>query len=142
MATPSPPRGQARVRGGHTQANPVGAKRSPCPPRDRGPRGTNALDKLPSYYDLAAEHRRHTQTTDPTQASFSIVRLRLRITKGPGFSARKSVMAYELLRKAVERGRRLDAPSCSPLCEVRARAYSYIGSLRQLSGSAPNLGET
>ena len=80
-------------------------------------------DKLLTFYDFPAEHWKHIQTTNPIESSFATVRLRQRITKGPGSRKRGIVMAYKLLRMAGQRWRRLNAAELLPL--VRAGA-SFI----------------
>jgi len=52
------------------------------------------------------------------ESAFATVRLRQRVTKGPGSRGRGLVMAYKLLRMAEGRLRRLDAAHLLPL--VRA----------------------
>ena len=75
-------------------------------------------DALLTFYDFPAEHWKHIQTSNPIESSFATVRLRQRITKGPGSRKRGLVMAFKLLRMAQERWRRLNAPELLPL--VRA----------------------
>ncbi len=80
-------------------------------------------DKLLTFYDFPAEHWKHIQTSNPIESSFATVRLRQRITKGPGSRKRGLVMAYKLLRMAGQRWRRLNAAELLSL--VRAGA-SFI----------------
>lgn len=75
-------------------------------------------DALLTFYDFPAEHWKHIQTSNPIESSFATVRLRQRITKGPGSRKRGIVMAFKLLRMAQQRWRRLNAPELLPL--VRA----------------------
>jgi len=75
-------------------------------------------DKLLTFYDFPAEHWKHIRTTNPIESSFATVRLRQRITKGPGSRKRGLMMAYKLLRMAQERWRRLGGAELLPL--VRA----------------------
>ena len=41
-------------------------------------------DLLLAFYDFPAEHWIHLKTTNPIESTFSTVRLRTRVTKGPG----------------------------------------------------------
>jgi putative transposase len=75
-------------------------------------------DKLLTFYDFPAEHWKHIRTTNPIESSFATVRLRQRVTKGPGSRARGLTMAYKLLRMAEQRWRRLNGAALLPL--VRA----------------------
>lgn len=73
---------------------------------------------LLTFYDFPAEHWKHIRTSNPIESSFATVRLRQRITKGPGSRKRGLMMAYKLLRMAEERWRCLNADHLLPL--VRA----------------------
>lgn len=75
-------------------------------------------DKLLAFYDFPAEHWKHIRTTNPIESAFATVRLRQRVTKGPGSRNRGLTMAYKLLRMAQERWRRLNGAELLPL--VRA----------------------
>lgn len=75
-------------------------------------------DKLLTFYDFPAEHWKHIRTSNPIESSFATVRLRQRVTKGPGSRKRGLTMAYKLLRMAEERWRRLNGHELLPL--VRA----------------------
>jgi putative transposase len=75
-------------------------------------------DKLLTFFDFPAQHWKHIRTTNPIESSFATVRLRQRVTKGPGSRKRGLLMAYKLLRMAEERWRRLDGAELLPL--VRA----------------------
>ena len=75
-------------------------------------------DRLLMFFDFPAEHWKHIRTSNPIESSFSTVRLRQRVTKGPGSRKRGLLMAYKLLRMAGERWRRLNGANLLPL--VRA----------------------
>jgi len=75
-------------------------------------------EKLLTFFDFPAEHWKHIRTTNPIESSFATVRLRQRVTKGPGSRKRGLMMAYKLLRMAEERWRRLNGSELLPL--VRA----------------------
>lgn len=48
---------------------------------------TDDLDVLLAFYDYPAEHWIHLRTTNPIESTFATVRLRQRVTKGPGACA-------------------------------------------------------
>jgi len=75
-------------------------------------------EALLAFYDFPAEHWKHIRTSKPIESSFSTVRLRQRVTKGPGSPGRGSLMAFKLLKMAEERWRRLNGAELLPL--VRA----------------------
>jgi transposase-like protein len=75
-------------------------------------------ERLLTFFDFPAEHWKHLRTTNPIESSFSTVRLRQRVTKGPGSRKRGLLMAYKLLRMAGERWRKLNGANLLPL--VRA----------------------
>jgi putative transposase len=75
-------------------------------------------DQLLAFFDFPAEHWVHIRTTNPIESTFATVRLRQRITKGPGSRIRGLTMAFKLIQMAQDRWRRLNAPHLLPL--VRA----------------------
>jgi transposase-like protein len=75
-------------------------------------------DALLAFYDFPAEHWKHIRTSNPIESSFATVRLRQRVTKGPGSPGRGCLMAFKLLKMAEERWRRLNGAELLPL--VRA----------------------
>jgi transposase-like protein len=78
-------------------------------------------DRLLTFFGFPAEHWKHLRTTNPIESSFATVRLRQRVTKGPGSRRRGLLMAYKLLRMAEERWRRLDGASLLPLVRAGVR---------------------
>jgi putative transposase len=90
---------------------------------------TRDQDALLTFFDFPAEHWKHIRTTNPVESTFSTVRLRQRVTKGPGSRDRGLLMAYKLLRMAEERWRRLDAYHLLPL--VRAGVQFIDGEQAQ-----------
>jgi len=60
------------------------------------------------------------QTTNPIESTFATVRLRTKVTKGPGSRAAGLAMAYKLIESAQSRWRALNAPHLVAL--VRAGA--------------------
>lgn len=92
-------------------------------------------DKLLTFYDFPAEHWLHIRTSNPIESSFATVRLRQRITKGPGSPKRGLMMAYKLLRMAEERWRRLNKSELLPL--VRAGVPFADGEQLEREDSEP-----
>lgn len=81
---------------------------------------TGDLDVLLAFYDYPAEHWVHLRTTNPIESTFATVRLRQRVTKGPGSRAAGVAMAFKLIESAQRRWRAVNAPHLVAL--VRAGA--------------------
>jgi len=88
---------------------------------------TEDLDVLLEFYTYPAEHWVHLRTTNPIESTFATVRLRQRITKGPGSRAAGVAMAFKLIESAQQRWRAVNAPHLVPL--VRAGAQFEKGKL-------------
>jgi transposase-like protein len=88
---------------------------------------TDDLDVLLTFYDYPAEHWIHLKTTNPIESTFATVRLRTRVTKGPGSRAAGLAMAYKLIIAAQDRWRAINAPHLVAL--VRAGATFKKGVL-------------
>jgi putative transposase len=88
---------------------------------------TEYLDVLLAFYDHPAEHWIHLRTTNPIESTFATVRLRQRVTKGPGSRAAGIAMAFKLLESAQTRWRAVNAPHLVAL--VRAGAKFEKGKL-------------
>jgi putative transposase len=88
---------------------------------------TDDLDVLPEFYDYPAEHWVHLRTTNPIESTFATVRLRQRVTKGPGSRAAGVAMAFKLIESAQARWRAVNAPHLVAL--VRAGAKFKKGKL-------------
>lgn len=86
---------------------------------------TRDQEALLAFYDFPAEHWVHIRTSNPIESTFATVRLRQRITKGPGSKQRGLLMAYKLLAMASERWRKLNAAQLLPL--VRAGVHFQDG---------------
>ena len=82
---------------------------------------------LLAFYDFPAEHWIHLKTTNPIESTFATVRLRTRVTKGPGSRAAGLAMAYKLLDAAQQRWRAVNGPHLVAL--VRAGATFHKGQL-------------
>lgn len=88
---------------------------------------TDDLDVLLNFYDYPAEHWVHLRTTNPIESTFATVRLRTRVTKGPGSRAAGVAMAFKLIEAAQQRWRMVNAPHLVAL--VRAGATFTNGQL-------------
>jgi len=84
-------------------------------------------DVLLEFYKYPAEHWIHLRTTNPIESTFATVRLRTRVTKGPGSRAAGLAMAYKLIEAAQGRWRAVNAPHLVAL--VRAGAVFHKGKL-------------
>jgi putative transposase len=71
---------------------------------------TDDVDVLLAFYDYPAEHWVHLRTTNPIESTFATVRLRQRVTKGPGSRAAGIAMAFKLIESAQARWRAVNAP--------------------------------
>jgi transposase-like protein len=79
------------------------------------------LDVLLAFYDYPAEHWIHLRTTNPIESTFATVRLRQRVTKGPGSRAAGIAMAFKLIESAQHRWRAVNAPHLVALVRAGAR---------------------
>jgi Transposase and inactivated derivatives len=82
---------------------------------------TDHLDVLLTFYDYPAEHWIHLRTTNPIESTFATVRLRQRVTKGPGSRAAGVAMAFKLIESAQARWRAVNAPHLVALVRAGAR---------------------
>jgi putative transposase len=82
---------------------------------------TDDLDVLVEFYNYPAEHWVHLRTTNPLESTFATVRLRQRVTKGPGSRAAGVAMAFKLIESAQQRWRAVNAPHLVALVRGGAR---------------------
>ena len=82
---------------------------------------------LEFYHYYPAEHWIHLRTTNPIESTFATVRLRSKVTKGPGSRATGLAMAFKLIEAAEARWRAVNAPHLVAL--VRAGAVFEKGKL-------------
>jgi putative transposase len=75
-------------------------------------------DALLAFFDFPAEHWVHLKTTNPIESTFATVRLRTKVTKGPGSRAAGLAMAYKLIESAQARWRAVNAPQLVALVRV------------------------
>jgi putative transposase len=87
---------------------------------------------LAAFYDYPAGHWVHLRTTNPVESTFATVRLRQRVTKGPGSRTAGITMAFKLIESARTRWRGVNAPHLVPL--VRAGAVFVNGRLVERPG--------
>ena len=102
---------------------PSSAPSGPRPP----PRSPTTSTCCSAFYDYPAEHWIHLRTTNPIESTFATVRLRQRVTKGPGSRAAGVAMAFKLIESAQQRWRMVNAPHLVAL--VRAGATFVNGKL-------------
>ena len=79
------------------------------------------LDVLLAFFDYPAEHWVHLRTTNPIESTFATVRLRQRVTKGPGSRVAGVAMAFKLIESAQARWRAVNAPHLVALVRAGAR---------------------
>ena len=100
---------------------------------------TDDLDVLLAFYDYPAEHWIHLRTTNPIESTFATVRLRQRVTKGPGSRAAGVAMAFKLIESAQTRWRAVNAPHLVAL--VRAGVTFINGKLVERPDDQDQQGE-
>jgi putative transposase len=93
-------------------------------------------DALLAFFDFPAEHWIHLKTTNPIESTFATVRLRTKVTKGPGSRAAGLAMAYKLIESAQTRWRAVNAPHLVAL--VRAGVVFEKGVMAERSEEDEN----
>ena len=78
-------------------------------------------EELPTFFAFPAEHWVHLKTSNPIESTFATVRLRTRVTKGPGSRAAGLAMAFKLLEAAQDRWRAVNGPHLVALVRAGAR---------------------
>ena len=78
-------------------------------------------EPLLAFYDFPAEHWIHLKTTNPIESTFATVRLRTKVTKGPGSRAAGLAMAFKLIEAAEQRWRSVNAPHLVALVRAGAK---------------------
>jgi putative transposase len=92
---------------------------------------TKDAEQLLAFFDFPAEHWVHLKTTNPIESTFATVRLRTKVTKGPGSRAAGLAMAYKLIESAQTRWRMVNAPHLVAL--VRAGVVFEKGVMAERS---------
>jgi transposase-like protein len=88
---------------------------------------TEDKEQLLAFFDFPAEHWVHLKTSNPIESTFATVRLRTRVTKGPGSRAAGLAMVFKLVKAAEDRWRYVNSPHLVAL--VRAGATFEKGVL-------------
>jgi putative transposase len=83
---------------------------------------TDDAEALLTFDDFPAEHWVHLRTSNPIESTFATVRLRTRVTKGPGSKAAGLAMAFKLLEAAQDRWRAVNGPHLVALVRAGARS--------------------
>ncbi len=86
---------------------------------------------LLTFFDFPAEHWKHLRTSNIVESPFATVRLRQRVTKGPGSRNKGLTMAFKLLEMAQKRWRRLNGASLLPLVREGATFVDGVRVERQ-----------
>jgi putative transposase len=97
---------------------------------------TGETERLLCCFDYPAEHWVHLRTTNPIESSFSPVRARTRVTKGPGTKDMGLAMVFKLLQAAEGRWRAVNGPHLVAL--VRAGARFDKGKLIERPDETPD----
>jgi putative transposase len=97
---------------------------------------TGETERLLCFFDYPAEHWIHLRTTNPIESSFSPVRARTRVTKGPGTRDMGLAMVFKLLQAAEGRWRAVNGPHLVAL--VRAGARFEKGKLIERPDQTPD----
>jgi transposase-like protein len=71
-------------------------------------------ERMVTHFDFPVEHWLHLRTTNPIESTFATVRLRTRVTKGPGSRAAGMAMAFKLLLMASQTWRKLTSAELLP----------------------------
>jgi putative transposase len=97
---------------------------------------TDDREALLCFFDYPAEHWLHLRTTNPIESTFSPVRARTRVTKGPGSKDAGLAMVFKLLEAAEGRWRAVNGPHLVAL--VRAGARFERGKLVERPKEVPS----
>jgi putative transposase len=85
---------------------------------------------LLEFYNYPAQHWVHPRTTNPIESTFATVRLRTKVTKGPGSRAAGVAMAFKLIEAAQDRWRLVNGAHLVP--QVRDGKQFKYGKLVEL----------
>jgi putative transposase len=88
---------------------------------------TGDQEELLAFFDFPAGHWVHLKTSNPIESTFATVRLRTKVTKGPGSRAAGLAMVFKLIEAAEGRWRYVNSPHLVAL--VRAGAKFEKGAL-------------
>ena len=76
---------------------------------------------LIAFYDFSGEHWIHPRATNPIESTFATVRLRQRVTKGPGSLAAGIEMAFKRIESAQHRWRAVNIARLVALVRAGAK---------------------
>jgi putative transposase len=82
---------------------------------------TGDQEQLLAFFGFPAEHWIHLKTSNPIESTFSTVRLRTRVTKGPGSRAAGLAMVFKLVQAAEDRWRYVNGPHLVALVRAGAK---------------------
>lgn len=106
--------------------------------RDYADRHAKAVDclrkdqeRLLTFFDFPVEHWVHLRTSNVIESTFATVRLRQRVTKGPGSRIKGLTMAWKLLTMAEQRWRRLNGSHLLPVVREGAKFVDGVRVERQ-----------
>ncbi len=103
---------------------------------------TGDLDVLLAFYDLPAEHWIHLRTTNPIESTFATVRLRQRVTKGPGSrvagSPWPSSSSSPLKPGGAPSTRRTSSRSCVPAPDSTRASSSNAPTNQEVTPTPPD----
>ena len=78
-------------------------------------------EQLLAFYDFPAEHWLHLKTSNPIESTFATVRLRTKVTKGPGSRAAGLAMVFKLLEAAQQHWRYVNGAHLVALVRAGAK---------------------
>jgi transposase-like protein len=82
---------------------------------------TDDAEQLLAFYDFPAKHWIHLKTSNPIESTFATVRLRTKVTKGPGSRAAGLAMVFKLIEAAQDRWRAVNGPHLVALVRAGAK---------------------
>ena len=78
-------------------------------------------ETLLAFFDFPTEHWIHLKTTNPIESTFATVRLRTKVTRGPGSRAAGLAMAFKLIEAAQGRWRCVNGSQLVALVRAGAK---------------------